>query len=104
MISLRRSQGEMRREITSDEAKAKSAYAADGTATAIGAANRARSIEPERAVAVARTWTESIPKSLAKTPGALRLTVTVIVSLASLSLDHENSPAPPSFLPAHCAP
>ena len=67
--------------------------------TAIGATQRAASRPPARAVALACTLTELIPKSLEKMPGAWRCTLTVTVSFGTFAVENVIwRPAPATFL------
>ena len=59
--------------------------------TTIGATYFAWLMPSVCAVAVAPTWTELMPKTFAKKPGAGRITCTVIRSLGTMLLEIEKS-------------
>src|SRR5207249_8707017 len=72
--------------------------------TVIGATQRASAGCAERAAAFACTLVESIEKSLAKKPGAVRVTLTITVSLVARSVRNVMPPRasmPPPLLPAY---
>src|SRR6266550_3375522 len=59
--------------------------------TVIGATYLACAIPSDWAAAVAPTWTESIPRTLAKKPGDGRVTWTEILSFGTMLLEIETS-------------
>ncbi len=69
------------------------------TSTPIGAAYLAMPSVPDRALAVARAVSESMPKSRERNPGAFFRAVTLTVSLATTELENSTSceTTPPSL-------